>query len=292
MTTRLTRSVLITPATTERMLDRAAASAADAVVIDLEDAVSPADKPAARRRAVAAVQELDWGHKSVACRVNALDSPWGPADLDALEECADVLDEVVVPKVRAPEDLARMRAVVGSPRICVMVEDARAYAFLREICAVDGVASLIFGHGDFAASLGVASAVLTGGPPASPVGHFPVPRAHFAVVVKAFGHVAVDTPYPAFHDHIGFRAEARWAKSAGFDGKLCIHPDQVPLANEVFGPTRAELDAAAELIETFEAQRASVFAWRGRMVDDVTLRVARDVVERGMLASLTVRDPN
>lgn len=284
MTGRLTRSVLITPATTERMLARAAASAADAVVIDLEDAVSPADKPAARRRAVAAIRELGWGSKAVACRINALDGPWGPADLDALVgECAQVLDAVVVPKVRAPEDLAGMPA---HPRTCVMVEDARAYAFLREICAVDGVASLIFGHGDFAASLGVASAVLTGGPAATPAGHFPVPRAHFAAVVKAFGHVAVDTPYPDFRDPGGFRAEAEWAKSAGFDGKLCIHPDQVALANEVFGPTRAEFDAAVELIRAFEAQRASVFAWRGRMVDEVALRVARDTHERGRLAGL------
>ncbi|MGH3756697.1 HpcH/HpaI aldolase/citrate lyase family protein [Actinophytocola sp.] len=283
MTRGLARSVLITPATSERMLERAAGSAADIVVIDLEDSVTASDKAAARGRAVAAVRGLDWGGSSVACRINALDGRWGAADLDALlGECADLLDSVVVPKVRLPEDLAPVRGVHAS----VMVEDARAYAFLREICAVDGVRSLIFGHGDFAASLGVASAVLTPGAAPDPAGPFPSVRAHFAVMVKAFGHVAVDTPYPDFHDPDGFRAEARWAKSAGFDGKLCIHPDQVPLANDVFGPTGTELAAAAEMIQAFEVQEASVFAWRGRMVDEVALRVARDTWERGRQAGL------
>jgi citrate lyase beta subunit len=294
----LMRSILITPATGERILQRAAATSADWVVLDLEDSVAHSDKEAARQRAVTAINELDWQAQGVACRVNALDSSWGVRDLIALlENCAHRLDAVLVPKART-NDVAFIRTMARGvwpagvrplPAVHVLIEDAAAYAQLNEICGAPGLSAVYFGSGDFTASIGVASVLLPRANRATPRdagGDYTSVRSHLAVMAKAFGLFAIDTPVADFHDLDAFAAEARWARSAGFDGKMCIHPAQVPVCNETFRPTQAEFDAAREVVAAFESGGAAVFTLRDVMVDEATLRIARQVYESGIAAGL------
>jgi citrate lyase beta subunit len=295
----LMRSVLTTPATSDELLQKASRSAADVVMVDLEDSVSPAGKVEARARAVRALREEGWGRIMRTCRINGLDTPWGLEDLIALaEQASDHLDAVVVPKVRDHHDVIACARILRSRSgtddevaLHVLVEDARAYAHLREIVERSAVRSVVFGAGDFTASLGIgADALGFGDAVRGAGGSYPAIRANIAVIAKGFGCTAIDTPYPDFRNPDGYRAEAIWASRAGFDGKWCIHPSQIPIANEVFSPSRTQFEMARDLIEAYDAftreGQGAAFVWDGKMIDEATARIARETHEKGRLIGL------
>ena len=262
------RSVLFVPAANARAVTKARALAADAVILDLEDAVAPDDKPAARLAAVAAIGAGGWGDRAVLVRVNAMGTPW--SDEDFLAARAAGAAAVVVPKVERLADVAEAVRCAGGLPVWAMIETPRGVLAADLIAAVPGVAGLIAGTNDLLASLRV---------PAAP-GRAALAYSLGRIVLAArSGGVAVlDGVFNDIHDAAGFAAEAAQGRALGFDGKTLIHPDQIAPCNAAFAPTAAELDDARGLIAAFEAAGTGVTTWRGLMIEALHVEAARQLL--------------
>src|SRR5580658_811581 len=238
---RARRSELATPASSERMCEKAASSGADLVFLDLEDACAPSAKEAARTIAVGALTGLDWGRTVRAVRINGLDTPWCHGDIIEIVTGAREWVDVLLGQLEAKLGLRRR---IG---LEVLIEDAEGLARALEIAqASDRLEALIFGAGDLSASL---RARVDGN--FDPLVPYPGDFWHFARVqvltaARAAMIDAIDAPFPAYQDADGYRRAALQASALGFDGKWAIHPGQVPIANEVFSPTPAEVAEAEE----------------------------------------------
>jgi citrate lyase beta subunit len=255
------RTSLTVPGSNLRMVEKAADLAADEIVIDLEDGVAPSSKDAARENLHAAK-----ARGTLAVRINAVGTPWFERDLEAvLEHRPDV---VVLPKA----ELDHLSLVDGLA-IEVQIETARALVDVERI-AFAGVEALVFGPGDFAASLGVP--VLTIGAGASEYA-----LARIAVAARAAGVQPVDGPYAVLDDEAGLRASAERALALGYDGKWCIHPRQLEIVNEVFTPSAEEVERARRIL----AAGSGATALDGEMVDPATKRLAEGVIARAGLPS-------
>lgn len=301
------RCLLSLPASVERFFAKAAASDADTVMLDLEDAVAPEQKDAARTLAVRACNELDWREHTLSVRINALDTPWAYRDLIAVAEGCPRLDQVMVPKVEGPEaihvvatllhgvELATGRA--RSIGIAAQIESALGLTRVEAIVAASPrLESVSFGPADYAASIGNRTPVIGGPDPDYAVltdedgqgrralhwndaWHYALAR--IAVACRARGVRALDGPYVDFNDAEGFRAAARRAASLGFVGKWAIHPSQIALANGIFGPTPEEVERARRLLAAMEGAHADgrgAIAVEGRMIDMAHVRQARRIV--------------
>jgi len=298
MSMRLRRSELATPASSVKMIQKAAASAADLVFLDLEDAVAPAQKVAARANVIQALNELDWGTTLRAVRVNGTDTEWAYADMIAVVEGAGRnLDIVIVPKVKAPRDvwffdtllsqLERQLRLEKRIGLEVLIEETEGLARVEEIAACSPrLEALILGFGDLAASQGIRF-----GHAIEPDHRYPGDLWHYArtrmvVAARAHGLDPIDGPFANFHDPDGYRREAMWASTLGCVGKWAIHPSQVELANDVFAPTEKEIETARRMVE---AQRAAerggegAQAAGGVLLDAATTRIFEAVLERARL---------
>ena len=256
---RARRSELATPASSERMCEKAPSAGADLVFLDLEDACAPAVKESARAIAVGALTGLDWGRTVRAVRINGIETPWCHGDIiEVVTGARDCLDVLIVPKVRSARDvwwvdvlLTQLEAKLGLARpigLEVLIEEAEGLANAHEIArASDRVEALIFGAGDLSASLHAGRRQLRPGRP-YPGDFWHFARAQVLTAARAALVDAVDAPYPAYQDHEGYRRAALQASALGFDGKWAIHPDQVPIANEVFSPTPEEVAEAEEAV--------------------------------------------
>jgi citrate lyase subunit beta/citryl-CoA lyase len=292
------RSVLATPGSNPRMIGKALASDADVVLIDLEDAVAPDEKVAARGHVAQALHEGDWRGRPRTFRINALDTPWFLWDLGVVIEGAlGEVDMVVLPKAGSPEDvhvvatiLSSLETATGANRtigIDVQIESAAGLANCEAIAAASGrVEALTFGPGDFAASVRMPLSA-TGMPDTwdtSYPGHrWDYPLQRILVAARAAGVRAIDGPFADFRDEAGFRRSCLTSRALGYDGKWCIHPAQVPIANEVFSATDDEIAWAEEVIaaaETAADEGRGSFALHGQMVDAATLRMARATLAR------------
>jgi malyl-CoA/(S)-citramalyl-CoA lyase len=305
--TRPERSLLSVPASSERFFAKAAASAADTIMLDLEDGVAPDQKDTARISAMRAVDALDWGGKTLLLRVNGLDTPWAYRDLIAAAEGSRRLDGVMVPKVNAPRDvqfvetlLAQVEAATGRARpltIEVLVETALGLTQVEAIAAASPrLEAISFGPGDFAADMGTRGRRVGGPDPGYAVLTDPDAAgrrelhwgdawhhalARIAVACRAHGLRPVDGVYVDFQDAEGFRAAARRSRALGFEGKWCIHPTQVPLANAVYGPTAEEVEWARGLLAAMEQAHgtgAGAIGLGGQMVDMAHVRQARRIL--------------
>jgi citrate lyase subunit beta / citryl-CoA lyase len=277
------------------MCEKAATSGADLVFLDLEDACAPVAKEGARGTVVAALTELDWGRTLRAVRVNGLETHWCHDDvIEVVTGARDALDVLIVPKARSARDvwwvdvlLTQLETKLGlSPgRIAleVLVEDAEGLANAVEIArSSPRLEALIFGAGDLSGSL---RARVDGN--FDPAGDYPGDFWHFAraqvVTAARIGGIdAIDAPYPAYRDPDGFRRSAVQASLLGFDGKWAIHPDQIPVANEVFSPTPEEVEEAREAMATYrraEADGIGAIGRDGKLVD------AANVLHKAALAS-------
>jgi citrate lyase subunit beta / citryl-CoA lyase len=299
---RLRRSELSTPGTSDKMMAKAAASAADLVFLDLEDAVAPSQKAAARQPVVDALVSLDWGKKTRAVRINGVHTPWCHDDLEAVVTGAGrVLDVVIVPKVKAPRDVwfidtalcqleEKLGLDVGRIGLEILIEETEALARVEEIAGCcPRTEALILGVGDLSASQGIRLGHVgeTGERYPGDIWHYA--RNRLIVAARAHGLDAIDGPFANFRDEKGYRREAGWATTLGAVGKWAIHPDQVTLANEVFSPTQPEIDRARSVVEAVRrAEEAGDGAANldGVMIDAATARIFATVLQRAELAGL------
>jgi citrate lyase subunit beta/citryl-CoA lyase len=292
---------LATPASSERMCEKAPTSGADLVFLDLEDACAPSMKEAARAIAVGALTGLDWGRTVRAVRVNGLDTPWCHGDIiEVVTGARDRVDVLIVPKVRSARDvwwvdvlLQQLETKLGlSTRIGleVLIEDAEGLARALEIAqSSDRLEALIFGAGDLSASL---HARVDGN--FDPVVAYPGDFWHYAraqVLTAARAGLidAIDAPYPDYSDPEGYGRSATAASALGFDGKWAIHPSQVPIANEVFSPTSEEVAQARAAMAEYRAAEAGgvgAIGRSGRLVDAAHMRLAENTLFKAGLAGV------
>jgi malyl-CoA/(S)-citramalyl-CoA lyase len=307
---RLNRSELAVPGSRPQLFAKAAKSAADAVFLDLEDAVAPDDKGEARKNVIQAIGDIDWGGKTLSVRINGLDTPYMYRDVvDVLERASDRLDLIMVPKVGTASD------VYALDMLCTQIETARGRAkrvgfeLIVETALgmqnIHGIAaasrrneSLHFGVADYAAStkarttsIGGANAdyaVLT-----EPLAdgsrevhwgdmwHYALAR--LVVAARANGLRPIDGPFGNFSDVEAFKAAARRAAVLGCEGKWAIHPSQIALANEVMSPSEADVARARRIIAAMgeaAAQGKGAATLDGRLIDYASIRQAEVLVRK------------
>jgi citrate lyase subunit beta / citryl-CoA lyase len=277
------------------MCEKAARSGADLVFLDLEDACAPVAKEGARATAVHALTQLDWGDTVRAVRVNGLETEWCHGDvIEVVTGARDALDVLIVPKARTARDvwwvdvlLTQLETKLGlRKRIAleVLIEESEGLANAVEIArSSPRLEAIIFGAGDLSASQ---RARVDGN--FDPVGDYPGDFWHFArfqvvTAARVAGIDAIDAPFPAYQDPDGYRRSAVQASLLGFDGKWAIHPDQIPIAHEVFSPTPEEVAEAREAIEVYrraEAGGVGAIGRDGRLVDAAHMRLAHNILHR------------
>ena len=293
---RLHRSELAVPGSRPELFEKAASSRADYVFLDLEDAVAPDEKEAARRNVIEALGAVDWrgSNKTISVRINGLDTHYMYRDLiDVVEQAGDHVDTILVPKVGVPGDvytvdalLTQLEQAVGlSHRIGVeaLVETALGMANVEAVAASSPrLEALHFGVADYAASCRARTITIGGLNPDYPGDQWHSALSRMLVACRANGLRAIDGPFGDFGDPDGFIAGARRAAALGYDGKWAIHPSQIDLANEVFTPPEAEVDQARRVLRALEEAAADgrgAAQLDGRMIDAASARMARNVVE-------------
>lgn len=265
------RSVLYLPAANARAREKARGLRADAIIFDLEDAVAPAEKGAARDALLAALAQ-DYGARARIVRINGLDTPWGRDDAAAFASGADA---VLIPKVNAPADLDAVAALVPETPLWAMMETAAGLLNAAGIAAHPRLQGMVMGTNDLARELG---------------SRFRADRLPMQaglglclLAARAHGRVIVDGVFNAFRDDEGLRAECGQGRDMGFDGKTLIHPAQIGIANAVFAPSPDEIDLSRRQIEAFDdavAQGRGVAVVDGRIVENLHVRTARATLDR------------
>ncbi len=295
---RLSRSMLYVPASRPEMIEKAARSAADAVCIDLEDAVAPDQKESSRANVVRALTALDFSGRTRMVRINGLDTMYAYRDIiDVIEPAGRAVDCIMLPKTRGADDvrfvdtlLTQVEAKAGIGRrigIEAQIETASGFLWLREIAAAsDRLESLIFGSGDYAASMRMPLASI--GEADEHDAAYPGHRWHavmhgIVAAARAHGLRAIDGPYADFKDAGGFERACRLARAMGFDGKQCIHPAQIAAVNAVFSPAADEIAWARSVVAAYEeatARGQGAVAVGGKMIDAANIRMATTTLRR------------
>ena len=301
---RLMRSMLFVPGSRPAMFAKAAASQADAVCLDLEDSVLPDDKVTARANVVRALQEIDFGPRVRMVRINSLDTEYADRDLmDVLEAAGEHVDLVMVPKVGSAADvvfvadvIARIEDARTLPNrigIEAQIESAAGFLYVREIASASPrLESLIFGPGDFAASMQMpASAIgeLDAHDAAYPGHRFHAVMLTIVAAARANGLRCMDGPYAGYTDTPGLVRACEIAIALGFDGKQCIHPGQLATVNAAFSPSDEEVARATALVSAYEAAIAEgrgAASYQGRMIDAASLRMAQVTLRRHSLIQI------
>jgi citrate lyase subunit beta/citryl-CoA lyase len=284
------------------MVEKAASSAADQVFIDLEDAVAPSEKKAARALVVESLNSLDFGGKVVVVRVNDVTTPFCHGDvLELVSGAGAKLDCLMIPKVHDASHvhfvdhlLSGLEDDLGLTRpigLELQIETPHGAIHLVGIAnASKRTQTIVFGPGDYAVSLGVPQLELGMIDPDYPGHQWHWVMSEVANHARAVGAQAIDGPYVDFKDRDGYRESARRAKLLGFDGKWCIHPNQIEWANEVFTPSGDQYHYAERLLETYreatDAGRGAV-VFDGKMIDEATRKMAERVAARGRAAGLS-----
>jgi len=296
--TRLTRSQLYVPASKPAMIQKAAASAADAVCIDLEDSVTLAEKASSRANVIRALKEIDFGRRIRMFRINALDTPFAYRDLvEVVEAAGDRLDVVMIPKAGSARDvefvdtlLTQIEAHIRLTRpigLEAQIETASGFLHAAEIAgASPRLEALIFGAGDYAASMRMPSSAIGEADEHDEV--YPGHRWHavmhtIVAAARANGLRCLDGPYAGYTDEAGLARACQIALAMGFDGKQCIHPAQLAAVNATFTPSLQEVTKAGAVLKAYEAAAAAgqgAATHDGRMIDAANLRMARTILER------------
>ena len=295
-TRRLHRSELAVPGSRPELFEKAAASRADYVFLDLEDAVAPDEKEAARSHVIEALGDIDWqaSGKTVSVRINGLDTHYMYRDLiDVVEQAGAHIDTILVPKAGVPGDiytvdalLTQIETATGLTRrigVEALIETALGMANVEAVAASSPrLEALHFGVADYAASCRARTITIGGLNPDYPGDQWHSALSRMLVACRANGLRAIDGPFGDFGDPEGFTAAARRAAALGYDGKWAIHPSQIDLANEVFTPPESEVDQARRVLEALEEAAAAgrgAAQLDGRMIDAASARMARNVVE-------------
>ncbi len=310
-TARLNRSELAVPGSSPALFEKAAASAADVVFLDLEDAVAPDDKVQARKNVIEAIRDVDWGAKTLSFRINGLDTHYMYRDVvDVIEQAGDRLDLIMIPKVGTAADVYAIDMLVTQVEDAVGRQKRIGFELIIEtalgMANVEAIAgaskrneSLHFGVADYAASTKARTTVI-GGPNAlygvltdpgeagaprdyhwGDMWHYPIAR--MVVAARAHGLRPIDGPFGDFSDPEGFRAQANRAAVLGCEGKWAIHPNQIALANEVNSPSEAEVTTAKRILEAMaQAKREGkgAVALDGRLIDIASIKQAEVLVQK------------
>jgi len=287
---RLRRSLLFVPGGDARKLEKAARAGADTLVLDLEDAVVLAQKEGARAAIAAWLRDRAGFAGEVAVRVNAPGTPWFEGDLAAV--VGGGADAMMLPKSETSAGLGRAVAALERAehdagrepevRVLALVESAAGIAGARDIAGTPRVDALCFGHADFSLDMGL---------PAPDPAHGVLyhARCALAIAARAAGVAPIDTVCLDVRDEASFRRDAEEAFALGFDGKLCIHPAQVMLANAIWTPSPAQVAAARRVVAGWREAQASgrgVFALDGKMVDGPVVAAHERVLERARRAGV------
>lgn len=267
------RSVLYIPGSKPRALDKARTLPVDAIIFDLEDAVSADEKDNARDTLKAALAEGGYGDRVKIVRINGLDTQWGKADAEAVRDMdADV---VLLPKVGSAADVDALAAITGDMPVWAMMETPRGMINAPEIAAHPLLTGMVMGTNDLAKELQTRYRAdrlpMLGG------------LSLCLLAAKAEGLIIVDGVYNAFKDNDGLRAECEQGRDMGFDGKTLIHPAQVDVTNAAFAPSEAEIDLAQRQIKAFEEVEASgqgVAVVDGKIVENLHVVTAREILAK------------
>ncbi len=291
------RSILSVPGHVEKMHHKAAQCAADVIMLDMEDSVPADAKEEARKQIIRSLQSIDWGEKTVSVRINSTDTPYAYRDLlEVAEGAGDRLDSIVIPKVNHPGDIhfaGRMldgiemnRGFSNCIAIEASIETAIGLDCVSEIAAASPrLITLVFGIADYSASVGARLVSISGhGEKEEELypghrWHFPLSR--MVMAAKANGFMAIDAPYGNFKDTEGLKQSAVMSCALGCDGKWAIHPGQIETLNQVFSPSQEDIDRAAKVLSAIEGAEAGgrgAVAVEGRMVDQATVRLAKQLV--------------
>jgi citrate lyase subunit beta/citryl-CoA lyase len=279
------------------MLARAAGLAADLLIVDLEDSVAPEVKGDEVRRAAAAALVGGVRARTRAVRVNAVGSPPFLGDLETVVRAGPgAVEVVVVPKVADETHVWAVHHVLGSlegelglPPLAIGLEaQIETASGMSRVAAIAAAApgrleALVFGPGDYAASLGMPQTTIGAGADGYPGHVFHHALSEMVVAARANGLQAVDGPYARIRDTDGLRRSADLARALGLDGKWSVHPDQVPVLNEIFGVSEDDLARAREILDTQAegtARRRGASELHGEMIDEATRRMAESLVRR------------
>jgi citrate lyase subunit beta/citryl-CoA lyase len=256
------RSALFLPASNPRAIDKARTLPCDMVILDLEDAVKPADKDRARVAAVEAVS-AGFGRRLAAIRVNGMDSEWHDADMAALREAP--VELIVLPKVERPDQAAAC-ALPGKGLIA-MIETPSAVLAAATIACVPGVCGLLAGTNDLAAALRLPDSAERSG--------LTLALQTIVLAARAAGILALDGVWNRLDDEEGLAHQCNEGRAFGFDGKSLIHPNQIDAANRAFGHSEVELEDARALIV---AATGGAERFRGRMIESMHVEAARRLI--------------
>ncbi|PTX57167.1 (3S)-malyl-CoA thioesterase [Litoreibacter ponti] len=259
------RSVLYIPGSKPRALEKAKTLAVDAIIFDLEDAVAPDEKVAARELLAQTLRDTDYGPRKRIVRVNGADTEWGADDVATFIDVAP--DAILLPKVEQPTQVAALSGLLkGDTTIWAMMETPRGILNAAQLAAAPKMEGFVMGTNDLAKDLGSRgrAAMMTS-------------LQLCLLAARAEGLVCVDGVYNAFKDEDGLRAECEEGRDMGFDGKTLIHPAQVAIANEVFGPSEEELDLARRQIDAYAQAKADgqgVAVVDGKIVENLHVETA------------------
>ncbi|MGV8075478.1 MAG: HpcH/HpaI aldolase/citrate lyase family protein [Syntrophobacteraceae bacterium] len=292
---RLRRSILSVPANREKMVRKAVALPADVIMLDIEDSVPISEKEHARGQVVAALTQQEWLGKTRSYRINGMNTPFAYRDIiDVVEAAGDCIDSIVVPKVCDPAEVKavdyllnqiEMRMDIKKPiALEACVESAEGMLRVEEIAfSSPRLEALVFGVADYGASLGMKNRGISGHGDSEefyPGHRWHYPQSRLAMAAKAAGLAVIDSSYGDYKDTEGLKKSCLLSASLGFDGKWAIHPDQLPVINEVYTPDPEDIERAKLIIEAYrEAQKEGrgSLAIEGKMVDTASVRIARNI---------------
>ena len=294
--TRLRRAVHFVPGANEKMLNKSLALEADTLVLDLEDAVTPDNKDAARETVTDWLRQVDFGRQERMVRMNPLDTPWGVADLEVTMQGQP--DSYLVPKVRTRDDVLRIHTIIsrmekacgyppGEVKLVVLAtETPEGLLNIKDFGSCPRVDALSWGAEDLSAAIGARRNRAEDG---TFLEVFRYARIMTLLAATAAGVQPLDTVFVDIRDSAGLRQECIEGAWMGFTGKITIHPNQVGIVNEVFTPSAEEVAESQELLAAFEENQKAgkmAFSFKGQMVDVPHLTRARTILERARQAGL------
>ncbi len=299
------RTVLAVPGSSDRFIAKARGLGVDALFLDLEDAVAPAVKVESRTRIVEALNGGGFAAGLVTVRVNGWESPWTYGDvIEVVTGAGAAIDALVLPKTQSAAQvqaldllLTQVEHTAGLPigriGLEVQIEDAVGLLNVAEIAAASPrLQSLVFGPGDFMASLGMGGLNVGAQPAGYPADAFHHVLMSILVAARAHGLQAIDGPYVAIRDLDGFRQSAQLSAALGYDGKWVLHPDQVAIGNQVYSPRQADFDRALRIQDAYAQATAVAGGAVGaivvddEMVDEAGVKLAAAIVARGRAAGM------
>ena len=292
---RLQRSELAVPGSSPKMFEKALNSNADYIFLDLEDAVSPNDKIAARGNIIKALKEINWRDKgkTISVRINSLDTHYMYRDLvEIVEQAGNDIDTILLPKAGTASDVYMVDCLLTQIEenkkikhkigIECLIETALGMSNIKEIAKSSGrLEALHFGVADYAASLRARTVVIGGLNPDYPGDQWHHGLSQLVMTCRAYGLRAIDGPFGDFNDPDAYILSAKRAAAIGIEGKWAIHPSQIDLANKVFSPPDTEVEKAKRIIQELDKaakEGKGAAQLDGRMIDAASARMAENIV--------------